>query len=82
MCNKRRCGAVGYELLLNEWQLCITRKYSHGKNFSINQEHFSITLESATSCRVPPTSVFLCANMSSGVVGNQLLYTQKGGSQA
>lgn len=38
----------------------------------VKTEHLSFTLESATSHPVPPTSVFLCANMSSAVLGNHL----------
>ena len=48
----------------------------------VKLEHFSFTLGSAISPDVSPTSVFLCANMSSVVLGNQLLSSKQAGSQA
>ena len=48
----------------------------------VKSEHFSFTLGSAISPNIPPTSVLLCANMSSVVLGNQLLSSKQAGSQA
>lgn len=50
--------------------------------FHVKSEHFSFTLGSAISPDIPPTSVLLCAHMSSMVLGNQLLSSKKAGSQA
>ena len=48
----------------------------------LKSEHFSFTLGSAISPDIPPTSVLLCANMSSVVLDNQLLSSKQAGSQA
>ena len=48
----------------------------------VKSEDFSFTPGSAISSDIPPMSVLLCANMSSVVLGNQLLSSKKAGSQA
>ena len=48
----------------------------------VKSEHFSFTPGSAISPDIPPTSVLLCANMSSVVLDNQLLSSKQAGSQA
>ena len=80
MSNNIQFGALWYELLLNEWQPRITRRYSHEKNVSNKKEHFSLTL-------VPRLTIVLLSlhyilPIRRPVLGNQLLSTQKGGSQA
>ena len=80
MSNNIQFGALWYELLLNEWQPRITRRYSHEKNVSNKKEHFSLTL-------VPHLTMVLLSlhyilPIRRPVLGNQLLSTQKGGSQA
>ena len=46
----------------------------------VTLEHFSFTPGSAISPDIPPLSVLLCANMSSMVLGNQILSSKQGGS--
>ena len=65
MCNNIQFGALWYELLLNEWQPRITRRYSHEKNVSNKKEHFSLTLVCATTHHGAPKSALLSANPSS-----------------
>ena len=48
----------------------------------VKSEHFSFTAGSAISPDIPPMSVLLCAKMSSVVLGNQLLSSKQGTSQA
>lgn len=80
MCNKIQFGALWYELLLNEWQPRITRRYSHEKNVSNKKEHFSLTLVPRLTMVLLSLHYFLPIRRP--VLGNQLLSTQKGGSQA
>ena len=48
----------------------------------VKSEDFSFTPGSAISPDIPPTSVLLCANMSSVVLDNELLSSKQAGSQA
>ena len=73
-------GALGYRLLSG----CPTSQGSTPMQWMshVKSEHFSFTPGSAISPDVSPTSVFLCANMSSVVLGNKLLSSKQAGSQA